>query len=60
MNARKAHDIWSEQCEAAKTIKALFGLTAAFDYLIGEKLMIFCRCRLATPRLRARATALCV
>jgi hypothetical protein len=39
MNVRKAHKIWIEQCEAAKTIKARFGLTAAFDYLVGEKLM---------------------
>ena len=41
MNVRKAHNIWIEQCEAAQTIKARFGLTAAFDYLIGEKLMSF-------------------
>jgi hypothetical protein len=33
MNARKAHHIWIEQCEAAQPIKARFGLTAAFDYL---------------------------
>jgi hypothetical protein len=39
MNVRKPHKIWIEQCEAAKTIKARFGLTAAFDYLVGEKLM---------------------
>ncbi len=39
MNVRKAHKIWIEQCEAAQTIKARFGLTAAFDYLVGEKLM---------------------
>ena len=38
MNVRKAHNIWIEQCEAAQTIKARFGLTAAFDYLVGEKL----------------------
>ena len=39
MNVRKAHKIWIEQCEAAQTIKARFGLTAAFDYVVGEKLM---------------------
>src|SRR5450759_4661128 len=39
MNLRKAHNIWIEQCEAAQTIKARFGLTAAFDYVVGEKLM---------------------
>ena len=41
MNTRKAHDIWREQCEAAQTLKTRFGLTAAFDYLVGEKLMNF-------------------
>jgi hypothetical protein len=39
MNVRKAHKILIEQCEAAQTIKARFGLTAAFDYVVGEKLM---------------------
>jgi hypothetical protein len=41
MNVRKAHNIWIDQCEAAQTIKAQFGLTAAFDYLVGEKVMSF-------------------
>jgi hypothetical protein len=41
MNVRKAHKIWIEQCDAAQTIKARFGFTAAFDYLVGEKLMSF-------------------
>ena len=41
MNVRKPHKIWIEQCEATQTIKARFGLTAAFDYLVGEKLMSF-------------------
>ena len=41
MNVRKAHKIWIEQCEAAQTIETRFGLTAAFDYLVGEKLMSF-------------------
>jgi hypothetical protein len=26
MNARKAHKIWIQQCEAARTIKSRFGL----------------------------------
>jgi hypothetical protein len=41
MNTRKAHHIWIEQCEAAHTIKARYGVTDAFDYLVGEKLMNF-------------------
>ena len=43
MNARTAHDVWTEQCEAAQMIRARFGLKAAFDYLVGEKLTIFVR-----------------
>ena len=60
MNVRKAHKIWIEQCEAAQTIKARFGLTAAFDYVVGEKLMRLCQCCLETSRLRARTAAVCV
>jgi hypothetical protein len=41
MDTRQAHCIWIEQCEAARGIKARYGLTAAFDYLIGEKLLNF-------------------
>jgi hypothetical protein len=41
VSARKHHEIWIEQCEAARTIKARYGLKAAFDYLVGEKLMNF-------------------
>jgi hypothetical protein len=41
MDTRKAHHIWMEQCEAAHTIKARYGVTDAFDYLVGEKLMNF-------------------
>jgi hypothetical protein len=41
MNVREVHKIWIEQCDAAQTIKARFGLTAAFDYLVAEKLMSF-------------------
>jgi hypothetical protein len=41
MNARNAGDIWKEQCEAAQSIGAKYGLTAAFNYLVGEKLMNF-------------------
>ena len=49
MNVRKAHKIWIEQCEAAQTIKARFGLTAAFDYVVGEKLMNYASAALRHP-----------
>lgn len=41
MSQPKANQVWIEQCEAAQTIKARFGLKAAFDYLVGEKLLNF-------------------
>src|SRR5579872_5053640 len=41
MRARKMHEIRKEQCEAAQDIKLRFGLKAAFDYVITEKLLNF-------------------
>ena len=41
MSARKMHEIWKEQCEAARDIKLRFGLKAAFDYVVTEKLLNF-------------------
>ena len=41
MRAGKHHQVWIEQCEAARTIRERFGLEAAFDYAVGEKLMNF-------------------
>ena len=41
MNSSKAHKTWIEQREATQTIRARFGLNAAFDYIVGEKLINF-------------------
>lgn len=41
MSTHKPHEIWIEQCEAAETIRQRYGLQAAFDYLVGEKLLNF-------------------
>ncbi len=41
MSAGNHSQIWIEQCEAARTIRERFGLQAAFDYAVGEKLMNF-------------------
>jgi len=41
MTIRKPHDIWVEQYEAAHGIKQRFGLQAAFDYIVAEKLLNF-------------------
>ena len=35
------HNIWIEQCEAAKNIKDEFSTQKALDYLVGEKLLNF-------------------
>ena len=41
MAQHKAYQIWMEQCEAVQRIKTRFGLKAAFDYIVGEKLLNF-------------------
>ena len=41
MNTRKPHEIWIEQCDAAHEIKRRYGVKAAFDYLVAEKLFNF-------------------
>ncbi len=41
MSADKHHQIWIEQCEAARTIRDRYGLESAFDDVVGEKLMNF-------------------
>jgi hypothetical protein len=41
MSSREWHKIWTEQCEAARDIRTRYGLTAALDYLITEKLLNF-------------------
>src|ERR1017187_5077664 len=41
MSVRKIHEIWIEQYNAAQDIKQRYGLKAAFDYLVAEKLLNF-------------------
>ena len=41
MGARRAHEIWIEQCDAAQNIKLRYGVKAAFDYVVAEKLLNF-------------------
>jgi len=41
VSVRKHHEIWIEQCEAAQGIKLRYGVEAAFDYVVTEKLLNF-------------------
>src|SRR3954468_12406441 len=41
VSTRKSHEIWIEQCDAAEEIEFRYGLKAAFDYLVTEKLLNF-------------------
>lgn len=41
MSVKKIHQIWIEQYDAAQDIKLRYGLKAAFDYLVAEKLLNF-------------------
>jgi hypothetical protein len=41
VSVRNNHQIWIEQCEAARSIKLRYGVEAAFDYVVAEKLLNF-------------------
>jgi DNA-binding SARP family transcriptional activator len=41
LDSGEFHKIWIEQCKAARDIRTRFGLKAAFDYLVAEKLLDF-------------------
>ena len=41
VSTRQFHHIWIEQCDAAEQIKLRYGVTAAFVYLVPEKLLNF-------------------
>ena len=49
MNRRKFYEIWIEQCQAAREIRLRYGLKAAFDYLVAEKLLNFADAAAADP-----------
>jgi hypothetical protein len=57
VSTRKFQEIWVEQCDATHEIKLRYGVKAAFDYLVAEKLLNFAECcdqplsasRLSTP-----------
>jgi hypothetical protein len=52
VDSLKFHEIWIEQCEAAEEIKLRYGLQAAFDYLVSEKLLNFAEAATRDPNLR--------
>ena len=49
MNRRKFHEIWIEQCDAAQEIRLRYGLKAAFDYVVAEKLLNFADAAASDP-----------
>ena len=49
MSNREFHKVWMEQCEAAGDIRLRYGVTAAFDYVVGEKLLNFAEAAASRP-----------
>ena len=43
------HEVWREQCEAAESIRLQYGIESAFDYVVGEKLLIFAQAAEENP-----------
>jgi hypothetical protein len=41
MAERRFQDVWVDECTATRRIREDHGVTSAFDYLVGEKLMTF-------------------
>ena len=49
LNIWKFHEIWIEQCDSAREIQLRYGLKAAFNYLVAEKLLNFADAAAADP-----------
>ena len=49
MGNREFHKVWMEQCEAAGDIRLRYGPQAAFDYVVGEKLLHFAEAAVGRP-----------
>jgi hypothetical protein len=53
----KPHDIWREQCDAARRIEDDFGVRNALDYLVGEKFLNFLEVAESNPEFLAEVPA---
>ena len=49
MTERSWQHVWMDQCDAAEGIRLRFGLTEAFDYVVGEKLLNFAEAAARDP-----------
>jgi hypothetical protein len=49
VSTRKFHEIWVEQYYAARAIKRRYGVKAAFDYVVAEKLLNFADAAASRP-----------
>jgi len=45
----KFHDIWKQQCVAARSVRVQHGTLSVLDYLIGEKLLTFADTAVTRP-----------
>jgi hypothetical protein len=59
VNTRKFHEIWFEQCDATYEIKLRYGVKAAFDYLVAEKLFNFADAATNRPDVARELPAIC-
>ena len=49
MTKRSWQHVWMEQCDAAEGTRLRYGLEAAFDYAVGEKLLHFPEAAVRNP-----------
>ena len=57
MRKMKPHEIWREQCEAARRIEDEFGVPNALSYLVGEKFLNFLEVAESNPEFLAEVPA---
>lgn len=49
MEMSRARTLWKSQCDVAPSIREKYGLQAAFDYLVSEKLLNFSEAAASHP-----------
>jgi hypothetical protein len=59
MTLKTAREHWQDYCAVAPGIRSQFGLSAALQYVVGEKLMAFAQTAETSEAFRAELPAFC-
>jgi hypothetical protein len=59
MTVKSPQEHWQDYCAVAPGLRSQFGLSAALDYVVGEKLMVFAQTAETDEGFRAELPAFC-